>query len=107
MQAWTKPGPTEFYGKHYQMRYVNPWPLPLQTPHPPVWVPGSNSEETMYQVARRGFCYFVSTRSKLAGVKRSTMSAEVGPVQALDNIGPAAVATLTATNTATQPKAVP
>lgn len=76
IQAWTKPGPTEFYGKHYQMRYVNPWPQPLQTPHPPVWVPGSNSEETMYQVARRGFCYFISTRSKLAGVKRSTQRFE-------------------------------
>lgn len=72
VQAWTKPGPTSFYGKHYQMRYVNPWPQPLQTPHPPIWVPGSNSEETMYQVARRGFCYFVSTRSKLSGVRRST-----------------------------------
>lgn len=76
MQAWTKPGPTEFYGKHYQMRYVNPWPQPLQRPHPPIWVPGSNSEDTMYQAARRGFCYFVSTRSKLAGVKRSTLRFE-------------------------------
>lgn len=72
VQSWTKPGPTEFYGKHYQMRYVNPWPLPIQTPHPPIWVPGSNSVETMYEVAKRGFCYFVSTRSKLSGVKRST-----------------------------------
>ena len=76
MQAWTQPGPTVFEGKHYQMRYVNPWPQPLQRPHPPVWVPGSNSEDTMYQVAKRGFCYFVSTRSKLAGVKRSTLRFE-------------------------------
>ncbi len=76
VQAWTKPGPTEFYGKHYQMRYVNPWPQPLQRPHPPIWVPGSNSIETMYEVAKRGFCYFVSTRSKLAGVKRSTLRFE-------------------------------
>lgn len=76
VQAWTKPGPTEFYGKHYQMRYVNPWPQPIQTPHPPIWVPGSNSVETMYEVARRGFCYFVSTRSKLSGVKRATLRFE-------------------------------
>ena len=72
VQAWTKPGPTSFYGRHYQMRYVNPWPQPLQTPHPPIWVPGANSEETMFEVARRGFCYFVSTRAKLGGVVRST-----------------------------------
>jgi len=76
IQSWTKPGPSVFEGKHYQMRYVNPWPLPIQQPHPPVWVPGSNSEETMYEVARRGFCYFISTRSKLAGVKRSALRFE-------------------------------
>jgi len=73
VQAWTKPGPTSFEGKHYSMRYVNPWPQPLQTPHPPIWIPGSNSVETMYEVARRDFCYFLSTRGKLSGAKRSAL----------------------------------
>lgn len=73
VQAWTKPGPTTFSGKHYSMRYVNPWPQPLQTPHPPIWIPGSNSVETMYEVARRDFCYFLSTRGKLSGAKRSAI----------------------------------
>jgi alkanesulfonate monooxygenase SsuD/methylene tetrahydromethanopterin reductase-like flavin-dependent oxidoreductase (luciferase family) len=71
VQAWTKPGPTTFNGKHYAMRYVNPWPQPLQMPHPPIWIPGSNSVETMYEVARRGFSYFLSTRGKLSGAKRA------------------------------------
>ena len=26
-------------GRHYPMRYVNPWPRPTQTPHPPIWIP--------------------------------------------------------------------
>src|SRR4051794_13460293 len=73
VQAWTQPGPTTFEGKHYSMRYVNPWPQPLQKPHPPIWIPGSNSLETMYEVAKRDFCYFLSTRGKLSGAKRSAM----------------------------------
>jgi alkanesulfonate monooxygenase SsuD/methylene tetrahydromethanopterin reductase-like flavin-dependent oxidoreductase (luciferase family) len=28
------------------LRHVNPWVLPLQTPHPPFWIPGLISPET-------------------------------------------------------------
>ena len=31
--------PVRFEGKHYYFRYVNPWPRPLQQPHPPIWCP--------------------------------------------------------------------
>ena len=61
-QAWTREGPFAFEGKHYALRYVNPWPLPQQRPHPPIWIPGSQSRETMRQCARRGHCYFLSSR---------------------------------------------
>ena len=37
--AWTRPGPFEFEGEHYNLRYVNLWPRPYQTPHPPIWIP--------------------------------------------------------------------
>jgi len=60
--AWTRGGPFAFEGKHYPMRYVNPWPQPTQTPHPPIWIPGSRSRETMAQVAKRGYSYFLSSR---------------------------------------------
>ncbi len=60
--AWTKQGPFAFEGKHYPLRYVNPWPQPTQTPHPPIWVPGARSPETMHEVAKRGFTYFLSSR---------------------------------------------
>lgn len=55
--AWTKPGPFTFNGKHYKLRYVNPWPTPLQKPHPPVWIPGAGSLETMEFVAKRRYAY--------------------------------------------------
>ena len=54
LRAWTEPGPFEHWGKHYRLRYVNPWPRPLQKPHPPVWLPGTGSVETLeWCVARR------------------------------------------------------
>jgi alkanesulfonate monooxygenase SsuD/methylene tetrahydromethanopterin reductase-like flavin-dependent oxidoreductase (luciferase family) len=45
------------------MRYVNPWPLPTQKPHPPIWIPGSRSRDTLVEIAKRGYCYFLSSRS--------------------------------------------
>ena len=57
VQAWTRPGPFSFNGKHYKLRYVNPWPTPLQKPHPPIWIPGAGSLETMEFVAKRRYAY--------------------------------------------------
>jgi len=47
IRAWTEPGPFRFEGKHYQVRYVNVWPRILQKPHPPIWIPGFGSKETV------------------------------------------------------------
>ena len=57
MRAWTEPGPFSFYGEHYKLRYVNCWPKPLQKPHPPIWIPGAGSLETMEFVAKRRYAY--------------------------------------------------
>jgi alkanesulfonate monooxygenase SsuD/methylene tetrahydromethanopterin reductase-like flavin-dependent oxidoreductase (luciferase family) len=57
MRAWTQPGPFEFYGEHYKLRYVNTWPKPLQQPHPRIWIPGAGSLETMEFVAKRRYAY--------------------------------------------------
>jgi alkanesulfonate monooxygenase SsuD/methylene tetrahydromethanopterin reductase-like flavin-dependent oxidoreductase (luciferase family) len=45
--AWTKPGPFTFEGEHFNIRYVNLWPRPYQTPHPPIWIPSQGSSETI------------------------------------------------------------
>ena len=56
-QAWTRPGPFTFNGKYTRLRYVNPWPRPLQQPHPPIWVPGSGSLETMEWALQKNYTY--------------------------------------------------
>ena len=50
MKAWTQPGPFPYNGRFNKLRYVNPWPQPLQKPHPPVWLAGGGSVET-YEMA--------------------------------------------------------
>lgn len=57
VRAWTEPGPFEHYGEHWQLRHVNPWPRPLQQPHPTIWVPGAGSQETIDFVAERRYGY--------------------------------------------------
>jgi alkanesulfonate monooxygenase SsuD/methylene tetrahydromethanopterin reductase-like flavin-dependent oxidoreductase (luciferase family) len=56
-KAWTTPGPFEWVSKHYRIRYVNPWPRPIQQPHPEIWIPGAGSIETMEFVARNRYAY--------------------------------------------------
>src|SRR5215469_16197734 len=57
IRAWTEPGPFRFFSKHYKLMYVNPWPRPVQQPHPPVWIPGVGSLETMEFVAKKRYAY--------------------------------------------------
>ena len=57
VKAWTTPGPFLWNSKHYFFRYVNPWPRPLQQPHPPIWIPGAGSLETIEFVAQRRYAY--------------------------------------------------
>jgi alkanesulfonate monooxygenase SsuD/methylene tetrahydromethanopterin reductase-like flavin-dependent oxidoreductase (luciferase family) len=57
VKAWTTPGPFTWHSKHYYFQYVNPWPRPLQQPHPPIWIPGVGSKETIEFVAQRRYSY--------------------------------------------------
>jgi alkanesulfonate monooxygenase SsuD/methylene tetrahydromethanopterin reductase-like flavin-dependent oxidoreductase (luciferase family) len=57
IEAWTRPGPFAFDGEYYQLPYVNPWPRPLQQPHPPVWIPGLGSPSTITYCVENGFGY--------------------------------------------------
>jgi alkanesulfonate monooxygenase SsuD/methylene tetrahydromethanopterin reductase-like flavin-dependent oxidoreductase (luciferase family) len=57
IKAWTTPGPFMWNSKHYYFRYVNPWPRPMQQPHPPIWIPGAGSLETIEFVAQRRYAY--------------------------------------------------
>ena len=57
IKTWTTPGPFRYEGKHYHYRFVNPWVLPLQKPHPPIWIPGLVSPETVVWCARHRYPY--------------------------------------------------
>src|SRR5258706_12700761 len=55
--AWTPEGPFRWEGTHYQHRVVNPWAVPLQKPHPRVWIPGVLSKETIVWAAKKRYPY--------------------------------------------------
>ena len=55
--AWTREGPFRWEGAHYQHRVVNPWAVPLQKPHPRIWIPGVISPETIVWAAQQGYPY--------------------------------------------------
>ena len=57
IKAWTQPGPFRWEGNHYQFRVVNPWAVPLQKPHPRIWVPGVASKETIIWSAHKRYPY--------------------------------------------------
>jgi len=57
VQAWTRPGPWRYEGKHFHYRHVNPWALPYQKPHPPMWIPGVISPETVKWCAEHRYPY--------------------------------------------------
>lgn len=57
MKTWTTSGPFAWEGKHFQFRVVNPWAVPLQKPHPPIWIPGGLSPETLIWCAQHHYPY--------------------------------------------------
>jgi alkanesulfonate monooxygenase SsuD/methylene tetrahydromethanopterin reductase-like flavin-dependent oxidoreductase (luciferase family) len=63
VKAWTSTEPFTWQGEHYDVEYVNMWPRPLQQPHPPIWLPGSTSPETIDEAARRRYPYMLTPTS--------------------------------------------
>jgi alkanesulfonate monooxygenase SsuD/methylene tetrahydromethanopterin reductase-like flavin-dependent oxidoreductase (luciferase family) len=56
-KAWSAKEIFAWNGRHYQLGMVNLWPRPIQQPHPPIWIPGAGSAETIDFVAQRRYCY--------------------------------------------------
>ncbi len=63
LKAWTSDGPFTWQGENYDIEYANIWPKPVQQPHPPIWMPGTGSTETIEEVAKRRFSYMQTTTS--------------------------------------------
>jgi alkanesulfonate monooxygenase SsuD/methylene tetrahydromethanopterin reductase-like flavin-dependent oxidoreductase (luciferase family) len=91
LKCWTEPGPFRWEGRHYHFRHVNPWCLPLQKPHPPIWIPGTASPETAIWAGRRGYTYvpflvpFEVARELFEFYRQG--AAEVGRAVTPDNLG--------------------
>lgn len=78
---WTE-GVTNFEGKYYQYRNVTQRPLPVQKPHPPIWL-ASKAEGAVRQAARIADAWFADPvtpfsvlKQRLAAYKET--SAKVG-----------------------------
>ena len=70
LKAWTTPGPYRWEGEHYHFRYVNPWARPYQEPHPPIWIPGVMSRNTVAWAAKHRYPY-VMLATELQPTKES------------------------------------
>ncbi len=57
VRSWTAKEAFAFNGRFTQLRYVNPWPRPIQKPHPPIWIPGGGSIETWDWCIERNYQY--------------------------------------------------
>jgi alkanesulfonate monooxygenase SsuD/methylene tetrahydromethanopterin reductase-like flavin-dependent oxidoreductase (luciferase family) len=57
IKAWTSEEMFQWVSPNYEYRYVNLWPRPLQQPHPPIYIPGAGSTETMKFCAERRYTY--------------------------------------------------
>jgi alkanesulfonate monooxygenase SsuD/methylene tetrahydromethanopterin reductase-like flavin-dependent oxidoreductase (luciferase family) len=69
IRAWTEPGPFRYAGRHFEINYVNPWPRPYQSPHPPIWIPSQGSTSTIQWAAKMRYTY-CQTLSPIAVVAR-------------------------------------
>jgi alkanesulfonate monooxygenase SsuD/methylene tetrahydromethanopterin reductase-like flavin-dependent oxidoreductase (luciferase family) len=57
VKAWTTDDVFQWVGENYEFRYVNVWPRTFQQPHPPIYIPGVGSTETMKFCAERRYAY--------------------------------------------------
>jgi alkanesulfonate monooxygenase SsuD/methylene tetrahydromethanopterin reductase-like flavin-dependent oxidoreductase (luciferase family) len=69
VEAWTRKGPFPFNGRFTKLRYVNPWPKPIQKPHPPIWLAGGGSVETWKFAADNDYTYSYLSFSGLKQAK--------------------------------------
>ena len=69
VEALTRKGPFPFNGRFTKLRYVNPWPKPIQKPHPPIWLAGGGSVETWKFAADNDYTYSYLSFSGLKQAK--------------------------------------
>ena len=68
VRAWTEPGRSPMSASTISL-YVNPWPRPYQSPHPPIWIPRRAPGSTIRWAAQMRYTY-CQTLSPIAAVAR-------------------------------------
>ena len=76
LKTWTTPGPFRWEGTHYHFRVVNPFETPLQKPHPPIWIPGTGSPETLEWCAQHHYPFVFLETDPDATVDMKTIYAD-------------------------------
>jgi alkanesulfonate monooxygenase SsuD/methylene tetrahydromethanopterin reductase-like flavin-dependent oxidoreductase (luciferase family) len=76
IKTWTTPGPFRWEGTHYHFRVVNPFEMPLQKPHPPIWIPGTGSPETLEWCAQHHYPFVFLETDPDATVDMKTIYAD-------------------------------
>jgi alkanesulfonate monooxygenase SsuD/methylene tetrahydromethanopterin reductase-like flavin-dependent oxidoreductase (luciferase family) len=76
IKTWTTPGPFRWEGTHYHFRVVNPFETPLQKPHPPIWIPGTGSPETLEWCAQHHYPFVFLETDPDATVDMKTIYAD-------------------------------
>ncbi len=94
LKAWREPGPFAWNGDHFHVPVVNPWPRPVQQPHPEIWIPGVGSLDTIERVAEEGHRYmtifapqfFVKAQYQMFRAAAEKIGREVKPNQLLASV---------------------
>ena len=81
VKCWTQPGPFRWEGEYWPHRMVNPWVVPIQKPHPPVWFPGTGSPESVIWAAKHRYPYMnlgslLDLTKQLKGIYHETAAEE-------------------------------
>ena len=81
IKCWTDPGPFRWEGEYWPHRMVNPWVVPIQKPHPPVWFPGTGSPESVIWAAKHRYPYMnlgslLDLTKQLKGIYHETAAEE-------------------------------
>jgi alkanesulfonate monooxygenase SsuD/methylene tetrahydromethanopterin reductase-like flavin-dependent oxidoreductase (luciferase family) len=76
LKTWTTPGPFRWEGTHYHFRVVNPFETPFQKPHPPIWIPGTGSPETLAWCAQHHYPFVFLETDPDATIDMKTIYAE-------------------------------
>lgn len=69
IKCWTTAGPWTWHSPSFFYRYANPWPTPVQRPHPPLWAVDPGSPATLQHLARQRVTFLARRYQDAASCK--------------------------------------